>query len=127
MVATKDETMPIRASEHIIWARQAVRLWAIEREFSLVDQTKLVTAATELAGRLGFSRTGAGNVAVVVTEAATNLVKHATAGEILLYALQCGQIGGIEALALDRGPGIANVAKCLRDGYSTTGSPGTGL
>jgi anti-sigma regulatory factor (Ser/Thr protein kinase) len=84
-------------------------------------------AATELAGRLGFSEACVGKVALVVTEAATNLVKHATAGEILLYALQSGQIGGIEVLALDRGPGMTNVAKCLRDGYSTTGSLGTGL
>jgi anti-sigma regulatory factor (Ser/Thr protein kinase) len=87
-------------------------------------------AATELAGRLGFSEAGVGNVALVVTEAATNLVKHATAGEILLYALrsgQSGQIGGIGMLALDRGPGMTNVAKCLRDGYSTIGGPGTGL
>ena len=84
-------------------------------------------AATELAGRLGFSAACVGKVALVVTEAATNLVKHATAGEILLYALQSGQLGGIEVLALDRGPGMTNVAKCLRDGYSTSGSPGTGL
>ena len=84
-------------------------------------------AATALAGRLGFSEAGVGNVALVVTEAATNLIKHATAGEILLYALRSGQIGGIEVLALDRGPGMTNVAKCLRDGYSTIGSPGTGL
>jgi anti-sigma regulatory factor (Ser/Thr protein kinase) len=84
-------------------------------------------AATELAGRLGFSEACVGKVALVVTEAATNLVKHATAGEILLYGLQFGQIGGIEVLALDRGPGMTNVAKYLRDGYSTTGSPGTGL
>lgn len=84
-------------------------------------------AATALAGRLGFSEAGVGNVALVVTEAATNLIKHATAGEILLYALRSGQIGGVEVLALDRGPGMTNVARCLRDGYSTIGGPGTGL
>jgi anti-sigma regulatory factor (Ser/Thr protein kinase) len=84
-------------------------------------------AATALAGRLGFGETEAGNVALAVTEAATNLVKHATGGEILLYALQSDRVGGIEVLALDRGPGMANVAQALRDGYSTTGSPGTGL
>lgn len=84
-------------------------------------------AATAMAGRLGFGETEASNVALAVTEAATNLVKHATGGEILLYALQSDRVGGIEVLALDRGPGIANVAQALRDGYSTTGSPGTGL
>src|SRR3954471_21201518 len=84
-------------------------------------------AATALADRLGFSEAGVGNVTLVVTEAATNLIKHATAGEILLYALRSGQIGGIEVRALDRGPGMTNVAKCLHDGYSTSGSLGIGL
>jgi anti-sigma regulatory factor (Ser/Thr protein kinase) len=94
-------------------------------EVSRVAEARRVAAA--LAGRLGFSETGAGNVAIVVTEVANNLVRHASGGKILLYVLQSGRIGGIEVLALDRGPGMANVAKCLRDGYSTTGSPGTGL
>src|SRR4051812_14049505 len=84
-------------------------------------------AATALVGRLGFSETDAGKVALIVTEAATNLVKHATEGEILLCTLQFDGIGGIEVLALDRGPGMANVAKYLRNGYYSTGSPGTGL
>jgi anti-sigma regulatory factor (Ser/Thr protein kinase)/serine/threonine protein phosphatase PrpC len=84
-------------------------------------------AATTLVRRLGFSETGVGKVALVVTEAATNLAKHAAAGEMLLYALQSGRIGGIEVLTMDRGPGMDNLAKYVRDGYSTTGSPGTGL
>jgi anti-sigma regulatory factor (Ser/Thr protein kinase) len=94
-------------------------------EVSQVAQAR--RRATALASRLGFNETHVGNVALVVTEAATNLVKHATGGEILLYALQSDWVGGIEVLALDRGPGIANVAQALCDGYSTTGSPGTGL
>ena len=84
-------------------------------------------AATRLAGQLAFDEAGIGKIALIVTEAATNLTKHATGGQILLYALQSGQIGGIQVLALDKGPGIANAAQALRDGYSTTGSPGTGL
>jgi anti-sigma regulatory factor (Ser/Thr protein kinase) len=84
-------------------------------------------AAMALAERLGFDETGTGNVALVVTEAATNLVKHATGGEMLLYTLQAGRIHGIEVLALDKGPGITIVGEALRDGYSTSGSPGTGL
>src|SRR5918995_645179 len=63
-------------------------------------------AATALASQLAFDETGTSKVALIVTEAATNLVKHATGGEILLYALQSGQIGGIQVLALDKGPGI---------------------
>src|SRR5215210_3087840 len=83
--------------------------------------------ATALAGQLALDEAGTGKLALIVTEAATNLTKHATGGEILLYALQSGQIGGIQILALDKGPGLANAARALRDGYSTTGSPGTGL
>ena len=84
-------------------------------------------AATALAGRLAFGEAGIGEVALIVTEAATNLIKHTSGGEIILYALQSGKIGGIQVLALDRGPGMANPAQALRDGYSTTGSPGSGL
>ena len=84
-------------------------------------------AGTGLADQLAFDEADIGTIALIVTEAATNLAKHATGGEILLYALQSGEVGGIQVLALDKGPGIANAAQALRDGYSTTGSPGTGL
>jgi len=94
-------------------------------EISQVAKTR--RAATALAGRLAFDEAGTSKVALIVTEAATNLVKHATEGEILLYALQTGQIRGIQVLVLDKGPGIANAAQAMRDGYSTTGSLGTGL
>lgn len=84
-------------------------------------------AASGLARQLAFDEAGIGKIALIVTEAATNLAKHATEGELLLYAMQSGQIGGIQVLALDKGPGLANAAQALRDGYSTSGSPGTGL
>jgi hypothetical protein len=64
---------------------------------------------------------------LVATEAATNLVKHATGGEIVLRSLAAAEGGGVEVLALDRGPGIADIGRCLRDGFSTTGTAGTGL
>ena len=84
-------------------------------------------AGARLAEALGFDATGAGNVALVITEIGTNIVKHAGAGEILLRAVQRGDSRGIEILGIDRGKGIADVERCLRDGYSTAGSPGTGL
>ena len=84
-------------------------------------------AATGLADQLAFDEADIGTIALIVTEAATNLVKHATGGEIVLCALQAGEVDGILVLALDKGPGIANAARAMRDGYSTTGSPGTGL
>jgi anti-sigma regulatory factor (Ser/Thr protein kinase) len=84
-------------------------------------------AAAALAGRLGFGEAEAGKVALVVTEAATNLVKHAGGGAVLLSPVEDGPAVGIEVLALDRGPGIPDLGRCLRDGYSTAGTPGTGL
>jgi anti-sigma regulatory factor (Ser/Thr protein kinase) len=82
---------------------------------------------TGLARNLGFNRAEAGKAAVIVTEITGNLVKHSVQGELLYRSLKYGDIGGIEILALDRGPGITDVAKCLRDGYSTSGGPGIGL
>jgi len=84
-------------------------------------------AAAALASAHAFSETAAGHVALVVTEAATNLVKHAGGGEILLRPIVEGEEAVIEILALDKGGGMRNVAECQRDGYSTTGGPGTGL
>jgi anti-sigma regulatory factor (Ser/Thr protein kinase) len=84
-------------------------------------------AASALAGRLGFGETEAGKVALVVTEAGTNLVKHGGGGELVLRALERDGAVGVEVLALDRGPGMTAPDRCLRDGFSTAGSPGTGL
>jgi anti-sigma regulatory factor (Ser/Thr protein kinase) len=84
-------------------------------------------AACDLAAHLGFGETATGEVALVVTEAATNLLKHAGHGEILLRALQRDGQSGIEVLALDQGPGMRNVGHLMEDGTSTAGSFGVGL
>ena len=65
--------------------------------------------------------------AIVVTEAATNLFKHARGGVLVLQGLEAGRSVGLEVLALDRGPGMADVGRCMADGVSTAGSPGNGL
>ena len=84
-------------------------------------------SAIALAGQLGFSAEDAGRVALIVTEAATNLVQHGSGGEVLLRAVP-GQAGsGVEILVLDRGAGIVDLPGATRDGYSTAGTPGTGL
>jgi anti-sigma regulatory factor (Ser/Thr protein kinase) len=83
--------------------------------------------AGELARRLGLTEVEAGQVAIAVTEAATNLVKHAQQGELLVRALDDKASAGVELIAIDRGPGIADLPQSLRDGFSTAGSPGTGL
>ncbi len=85
------------------------------------------------AARLQFDEIQRGNLAIVASEMATNLLKHATGGEIVYRALissierNQSVLEGIEVLALDRGPGMANVDRCLVDGFSTVGTAGTGL
>lgn len=83
--------------------------------------------ATAVCRGLGFDEPLVARAAIVVTELSANLVKHAGGGELLLRSVQWPEGVGIEILSLDRGPGIRNIAECLRDGYSTAGSPGTGL
>jgi len=72
---------------------------------------------------------GAEHVAIVATEACTNLLKHAGGGQILLQTTpdDPGGVSLLELLAVDHGPGMANVERCLVDGYSTASSPGQGL
>ena len=84
-------------------------------------------AASTMAKQLGFDETTVGRVAVVATEAATNIVKHGKGGEVLLRPLQVDGERGIELIALDKGPGIANLSESLVDGVSRSGTPGTGL
>jgi anti-sigma regulatory factor (Ser/Thr protein kinase) len=81
-----------------------------------------------LAAILEMGETEAGRAAIVATEAATNLAKHARAGGTV-YIRGCarGAATGVELLAVDSGPGMADPAACLRDGHSTAGSPGTGM
>ena len=83
--------------------------------------------AVAVAQSLGFDEDGAGRVAIVATELATNLVKHGGGGEVLISVFNDCVGSGVECLALDKGPGMANVAACLRDGHSATGTAGTGL
>lgn len=83
--------------------------------------------AIALTSRLGFDETQRGRVGIVVTELANNLAHHARAGVLLMQPLERRGVVGIELLALDQGPGIENISDCLRDGYSTAGTPGNGL
>ena len=81
--------------------------------------------ASRVAHSLGFSETRAGQVALVVSELATNVAKHAGEGHILIHEIRDGDRIGIEVFALDKGPGLPHHA--MQDGYSTAGSLGTGL
>lgn len=84
-------------------------------------------ASNTLAGTLGFNETMAGKAALVITEAATNILKHAGSGDILLRPLERNGVHGMEILAIDKGPGFANLDLAMRDGISTAGSYGVGL
>ena len=97
----------------------------IVTESSQVAQAR--RAVTALAMRQGLNEEDAGRAALVAMEICSNLVKHGGGGELIVQPLEHGDDRGIGLIALDKGPGIADVNKCLRDGFSTGSSPGTGL
>lgn len=96
-----------------------------------VDERSQIAEARREAVRLGQSvaldAASIDQLALAVTETATNLVKHAREGRILLAPLTADGARGVEVIAVDRGPGMANVSASMRDGHSTAGSPGLGL
>ena len=101
---------------------------AAETRIATVEDSSHVGEVRRLASGMarlsGFDEEDEGRVAVVVSELATNLVKHATGGVLLLRSLG-GE--GLEILSLDRGPGIADLAASLNDGFSTAATAGNGL
>jgi len=84
-------------------------------------------AALALAGRLGFPEARTDQLVLAVTEAATNLHKHAHQGSMLLRIARTGGLPRIEMVTIDTGPGLRDAAAALRDGHSTSGSLGIGL
>jgi serine/threonine-protein kinase RsbT len=106
MPMPRDETLSIRSSEDVVLVRQAVRAAAVDLRFSLVDQTKIVTAASEL-GR--------------------NTLDYGGGGTVRLQVLQDGGRRGIRLTFEDKGPGIPDIERALKDGYTTGGGLGLGL
>lgn len=96
----------LRSSEDVVRLRQAVREHAVSLKFSLVDQTKLVTAASELA---------------------RNTLIYGKGGDAQIELLQNGTRCGLQLSFVDRGPGIANVEQALQDGYTSGNGLGLGL
>jgi anti-sigma regulatory factor (Ser/Thr protein kinase) len=84
-------------------------------------------AAAAIAGAAELNETDAGRFAILVTEAATNISKHAGRGEVMLRSIRSPGVRGAELVAIDAGPGIPDLDRAQRDGYSTAGSPGAGL
>ena len=97
----------------------------IVTESSQIAEARQV--AVRLAAGLGFDETNAGRVALVATELATNIVKHGGGGEMLISDYDAGSVGGVQLIALDKGPGIGNLSLSFRDGYSSAGTAGHGL
>jgi anti-sigma regulatory factor (Ser/Thr protein kinase) len=98
--------------------------------FRVADDSAVGTVrrrAMRLAEQHGYGDGRRGEVGIVVAELATNLVRHAREGSILLRTLRAGPVAGIEAVAVDRGPGIADLRAAVRDGHSATGTLGVGL
>jgi serine/threonine-protein kinase RsbT len=102
----KTETIPIKNSSDVVVVRQRVRVLAIEMKFSLVEQTKIVTAASEL-GR--------------------NTLEHGRGGSLELAVITNGARRGICLRFTDQGPGIPDVALALKDGYTSGSGMGLGL
>ena len=97
-----------------------------------VDDSSQVGEARRLVAwfcrSLGFDETRGSQAALIVTELASNIVKHAAGGgDMVLRAIDINGATGVDILALDRGPGMVNVGASMRDGHSTAGSAGTGL
>jgi serine/threonine-protein kinase RsbT len=98
--------LEVHSSSDLVLVRQAVRTWSVELGFSLVEQTKIVTAASELA---------------------RNIVDYAGSGCVHLEALQEGARHGLRVVFEDQGPGMADIEQAMRDGYTTSGGLGLGL
>jgi anti-sigma regulatory factor (Ser/Thr protein kinase) len=96
----------------------------------MVEELSQVGACRRAAQRLAeaheFDETLVGRIGIIATEMTNNLIKHAKRGELLIQALRDGSSVSIELVTIDRGPGM-QVDLCMRDGYSTAGTPGTGL
>ena len=106
MPVTKTEVLPIRSGDDVVRVRQAVRIRAVEIGLGLVDQTKIITAASELA---------------------RNTLDYGGGGEVRIDVLQEGSRKGVRLSFEDQGPGIPDIARALTDHYTTGGGLGLGL
>jgi len=102
----RDDTLSLRSSEDIVLIRQAVRSTAVDLRLSLVDQTKIVTAASELA---------------------RNTLDYGGGGTVRIEALQDSGRRGLRLTFEDKGPGIPDLERALKDGYTTGNGLGLGL
>ena len=105
-MANASEQLDIRSSEDVVAVRQVVRQRAVDLGFSLVDQTKIVTAASELA---------------------RNTLQYGGGGHVRIDTIESLGKRGIRLTFEDKGPGIADLTLAMRDGYTTGNGLGLGL
>ncbi len=99
-------------------------------QIEVLDQSQIGEARrriTMIAAEHGLSQKIVDRLALIASELATNIVKYSVDGTMLVQAITDGSALGLEIFSMDKGPGMANVSECLRDGFSTTGTMGTGL
>jgi serine/threonine-protein kinase RsbT len=106
MSLKKTETLPLRTDEDTLLVRRTVRVWMVEQSFSLVQQTKMVTATSELA---------------------RNTVVNGLSGSAQLALLVKDGRDGVRVTFADQGPGIADIGQAMQDGFTTGGGLGLGL
>jgi serine/threonine-protein kinase RsbT len=106
VIVERVERLPLRSDDDVVRARQGVRQAAVELGFNLVEQTKVVTAASELA---------------------RNTLIHGGGGDLQIERLRDGSRAGVRLTFVDQGPGIPDVAQALRDGFTTGSGLGLGL
>ncbi len=106
MPLLKADDLPVRSDSDVVLIRKQVRAWSVDLGFGLVDQTKIVTAASELA---------------------RNALVHGGGGTVHMEALNDGARKGLRLTFEDRGPGIPDIQLAMKDGYSTGTGLGLGL
>ena len=106
MVVLNSESFELRDSDHIVMVRQASRRLAVALGFGIVDQTKLVTASSELA---------------------RNTVEYGGGGTAQVESVENGSKRGVRVIFEDQGPGIPDIEQALRDGYTSGHGMGLGL
>jgi anti-sigma regulatory factor (Ser/Thr protein kinase) len=115
------DELPIRSGDDVVRVRQHVRV----EDPSAAAGCR--AAASALASRLGFPADRGDQLVLAVTEAASNLHKHASQGSMLLRITRAGEAPGIEMVTIDAGPGLRDAGAAMRDGHSTSGTLGIGL
>jgi serine/threonine-protein kinase RsbT len=106
MQIVRSESLPVRSAGEVVSVRHTVRRWAVELGFSLVEQTKIVTAASELA---------------------RNMVDYGGGGTVWFESLDDGIRKGLRLRFEDHGPGIGDIDQALRDGFTSGNGMGLGL